>query len=179
MSIQSALVSFGLGAVLSAAGSGYLVYQYETGQMAKLKLQYAQAETRAVQEAKSLQAGQDQVSMDKALAFANAHERIQIRTVETVRKVPVYVTAKTDAAFPLPCGFVRVHDASALGVDPADIPNPAGKSDGDSCEVKASEAAGIIAENYGAADQWREQLIGLQDWVSAEKSQADSASAQH
>src|SRR5689334_3110458 len=68
------------------------------------------------------------------------------RTIE--REVPAHVTAEADARFPLPVGFVRVHDSAARGLPIADIHDAAGRPDGAASEVAASEAARTIAWNY-------------------------------
>ena len=87
----------------------------------------------------------------------------------TIKKVPVYVTRETDARFPVPCGFVRLHDAAALGADPDTVPNPPGKSDGDACEIASSAVATAVVDNYALANKWREQLIGWQAWAKAQE----------
>lgn len=121
---------------------------------------------KAIQLAVAKQAAQDAVSEKAAVEAAQKLQKIVTVTNTIVKKVPVYVTQKTDAAFPLPCGFVRLHDAAATGVDPDQIALPTGKSDGDACPVAASVAARIIAENYGQALKWRTQLIGWQGFYS-------------
>lgn len=102
-----------------------------------------------------------------ARAEANMAE-VRTQTTTIVPEVPRYVSAETDARFPLPVGFVRVHDAAALG---AVLPGPAPELDGQASDVVASEAATITALNYGACREDRARLAGLQEWaaqVSAE-----------
>jgi hypothetical protein len=183
MTIKSVLIAGSLSGAICAAGAGYLGYhltaKMKDGEIAALRLSYAQAEKAAIIKAAALQKSQDDAGTRIALAAAAAHERIVTRTVTTVKEVPIYVTRETDARFPLPCGFVRLHDAAALGVDPADIPNPAGKSDGEACEVANSQAISIVAANYGLYLAEDAKLTALQDWVSAEKALSDAAAASH
>ncbi len=84
------------------------------------------------------------------------------RTIE--REIPTHVTAEADAHFPLPVGFVRVHDAAALGLPLADLPGPAGRPDGAASELAASEAARTIAWNYEACAENSERLRAWQAW---------------
>jgi len=79
------------------------------------------------------------------------------------QEIPTYVTPATDHAFPLPRGFVRVHDAAATG----ELPGPAGATDATASDVTASEAAGVIAANYGTCLQIREQLNAVLDRLEA------------
>lgn len=77
-----------------------------------------------------------------------------------IKEVPVYITAETDQQFPVPLGFVRMHDAAANG-DDSGAPSD---SDGKASGVKISEVATTVAENYGQCRIWREQLIGWQTY---------------
>jgi hypothetical protein len=79
------------------------------------------------------------------------------------RDIPTYVMPATDRAFPLPRGFVRVHDAAATGV----LPSPARDTDAQASGVTASRAAGVIAANYGTCLEIREQLNAVLDRLEA------------
>src|ERR1043166_8262760 len=111
MTIKSVLIAGSLSGAICAAGAGYLGYhltaKMKDGEIAALRLSYAQAEKAAIIKAAALQKSQDDAGTRIALAAAAAHERIVTRTVTTVKEVPIYVTRETDARFPLPCGFVR------------------------------------------------------------------------
>ena len=85
-------------------------------------------------------------------------------TTQTLqREIPTYVTPATDRAFPLPVGFVRLHDAAATGV----LPGSAGDTDATASDVTASQAADVIAANYGTCLEIREQLNAVLDRVQA------------
>ena len=88
--------------------------------------------------------------------------RTVYRTIE--REVPTHVTAEIDDRFPVPVGFVRVHDAAALGLPVADVHDPAGRPDDAAADVAASEAATVIAGNYAACADTAERLRSLQAW---------------
>lgn len=123
----------------------------------------AQAEAAAIQRTQA----QDKITHDADLAAAQAQTRIQTVTVETVRKVPVYVTKKSVAACPVPLGFVRLLDASARGVQP--IPNAAGPSNDSPAGIGLDDAAGSVAGNYGKYQAVAQQLRDLQAWVAAQQ----------
>lgn len=106
---------------------------------------------------------------------ARAQERVVVRTeVEyreririirekgdvVIKEVPVYITAETDQRFPVPGGFVRVHDAAATGA-PA---GPARDSDGEAAAITSSAAAETIAINYAACRRYSEQVTGWQEF---------------
>lgn len=78
------------------------------------------------------------------------------------REIPSYVTPATDRAFPLPVGFVRLHDAAASGV--SELP-AAGPADATASDITPSTAAGIITDNYGTCHETAAQLSALQDWI--------------
>lgn len=118
------------------------------------------AQTQAAQH----QAAADKITHDRDVDNAAEHQRIITVTQRIIQKVPVYVTPQTDSKFPLPCGFVRLHDAAASGADPATISLPAGKSDADECPVAASAAASIITLNYSLALGWRADAQTWEKW---------------
>lgn len=87
----------------------------------------------------------------------------EVRTVTRTitREIPHVLPVEVDQRFPLPNGFVRLHDAAALGT----VPDTASVPDGAASDVTASEAASVIVDNYGTYYQTREQLLALQDWI--------------
>lgn len=91
--------------------------------------------------------------------------RVVHDTTQTLqREIPSYVTPATDRAFPLPRGFVRLHDAAAAGV----LPSPARTTDATASDVTASHAADVIAANYGTCLAIREQLNAVLDRLEAQ-----------
>lgn len=128
------------------------------------------AALKAIKAAVAKQAAQDAVAEKAAVEAAQKLQKIVTVTKTIVKEVPIHVTPKTDADFPLPCGFLRIADAASAGVPPDQIALPTGKSDGDACPVPASVAANIIAQNYGEALKWREQLIGWQGFYAGLRS---------
>lgn len=91
-------------------------------------------------------------------------ERVVRQVIHDIqREAPRYVTPSTDAAYPLPVGFVRLHDAAAAAV----LPGPPGTADAQASTVKASDAAGVIADNYGTCHDAINQLNTLIDRLQA------------
>ncbi len=109
-----------------------------------------------------LQAVEASQAVDREHEAAAQSIRTVYRTIE--REIPAHVSVETDGRFPLPVGFVRVHDAAALGVPVADLLDPAGRPDGAASELAASEAARTIAWNYEACADNSERLRAWQAW---------------
>lgn len=160
--------------LIGAAGGWYATRVYYTREIAQTALAQQKAIVKASNDASAAQASADKITHDRDVANAAAQQKIRTVTNTITREVPVYVTAKTDAAFPLPCGFIRLHDAAAAGVEPAAISIPAGKSDGDGCDVAASAAATIIAQNYGLALGWQADLRAWAGWYTDQKANYDA-----
>jgi hypothetical protein len=118
----------------------------------------------------TVQAKQAEVTTQFVTKYVDRVQTIQGATKTIIQKVPVYVTAKADAACPIPNGFVRLHDAAAE--DSMQFPANASSVDGQSSEVKLSDVASTIAGNYGICHANAEKLTALQDWV---KGQAEAA----
>lgn len=134
------------------------------------------AETKAA--VRTVYVTREQGAINTAAAAKDATAQAEIRYVTRtiVKEVPTYVSPATDARFPLPVGLVRVHDAAAIGIDPARLSDPAGLADDQASDVEASEAASAIAGNYGECRATATRLTELQDWVA---SQAMAFNAPH
>jgi hypothetical protein len=110
---------------------------------------------------------QHQAAVGQQVAVASQKAQDQVRTVTRIliQKVPEYVTPTTDARYPLPWGFVRLHDAAAAGAPlPAAAPGPGGADDAPS-DVAASSAAAVIVANYGDCHADQERLAAFQTWA--------------
>ena len=160
------VIAAGFAAVLAGAGTGWIVHRVDHAAYVDLQLKDANAIKQAMAQAAVQQAAADKITHDTDVANAAAHQQVVTQIQHIIQKVPVYVTAKTDTAFPLPCGFVRLHDAAASATDPAAVPIPSGKSDADKCDVTASYAASIIAGNYGLALGWKADAVAWNDWYA-------------
>jgi hypothetical protein len=110
---------------------------------------------------------QRQASASQAIAVGDqrADDRIRTVTRRLIEKVPVYVTPQTDRAFPLPWGFVRLHDAAASGDDLPATAAGSARPDDAASDVAASEAAAVVVANYGGCRADRQRLADLQAWA--------------
>lgn len=116
-------------------------------------------------DAKALAAAQAKAGKITTQVVTQYVDRVHVvreRAQTIVQKVPVYVTAKADAACTVPAGFVRVHDAAVQGLE---LPASASTADGAPSGVALSTVAGTVAGNYGICRETAERLTSLQDWV--------------
>ena len=110
---------------------------------------------------------QRQSAASQVIAVGDQRSQDQIHTVTKtlIQKVPVYVSATTDTRFAVPWGYVRLHDAAAVGDDLSAAAASPGRPDGAASDVTASEAAGVIVDNYGACRADQARLAALQTWA--------------
>lgn len=156
-----------LALVAAAFGSGmWLEGALKERTILAMQRDQAEAESNAYQDGLDHQAAADKITHDRDVANAAAHQKIVTVTQRIIQKVPQYVTPETDAHFPLPCGFIRLHDAAAQGVEAVAVPFPAALADGQQCPVTASYAASVIAGNYGLALGWRADLKTWESWYA-------------
>lgn len=82
-----------------------------------------------------------------------------------IKQIPMYITKNDDSMCTIPNGFVLLHDSASRNEvpDSTRVPN-AGASD-----VKISEVAGTVIDNYTAYYQLAEQLKSLQDWIKEQQ----------
>jgi hypothetical protein len=130
--------------------------------------QGAAAQLAAARTAIAVVQHQAAVGQQVAVADQRAQDRVRTVTRILIQKVPEYVTPTADARFPLPWGFVRLHDAAAAG---ALLPAAAAGSDGADdapSGVAASAAAAVIVANYGDCRADQERLAAFQAWARGE-----------
>ncbi|MEJ0065031.1 MAG: hypothetical protein WDM85_06005 [Caulobacteraceae bacterium] len=135
--------------------AGWKVHDWRAG---AAEVRIAQAAMKTVQR---------QAAASQVIAVADQRTQDRVRTVTRtlIEKVPTYVSATTDARYPVPWGFVRLHDAAAVGDDlSAAAPSPRRPDDGAS-DVTTSEAAGVIVANYGSCRADQARLAELQAWT--------------
>jgi len=120
------------------------------------------ADAQAKQLAAQFEASAARLDVKVITQYVDRVRVIHDTTQTLQREIPSYVTPATDRAFPLPWGFVRLHDAAASGL--STLP-AAGPTDAAASDVAASTAAGVIVTNYGICHETVAQLSALQDWV--------------
>ncbi len=135
---------------------------YYTGEIAKMKLAWETARAEAIATALTEQKRVDAVTMDAALAAAKA----EVKTVTVTNTIIKWNTKYVKEIAGCPStDMLRVHDAAALGADPASLQESAGQPDGKPAAVGTSDFSSAIAENYGRCRVTAARLTGLQAWV--------------
>lgn len=120
----------------------------------------ARAQILAVEQVRSVER-----NLAKETAEIGAHVEARSGTVRTatreiVERIPSHVSSEADARCAVPAGFVRVHDAAALGVPP--VAASPGQSDEAASGVELSAVARTVAGNYGACHEAAEMVSGWQ-----------------
>lgn len=125
-----------------------------------------------------------------AAAAAAKIEAAKTKATVITKEVKVYVSPKADAVCTVAAGFVRITNAAASGEVP--VSGAAGSPDGAAAGTAAtpatpeadqavndaasgytlSQIAESVTENYGLCNAIREQLIGLQGWITQEQALA-------
>lgn len=148
---------FGAAALAGGFAAGWKIHDWRD---AASQLRATQAVVRTVQR---------QAAASQAIAVGDQRAQDKVRTVtrRLIEKVPVYVTPQTDRAFPLPWGFVRVHDAAIRGDDLSAAAESPREPDDAASDVAASRAATVIAANYGDCRADRQRLADLQAWAKS------------
>jgi hypothetical protein len=100
-------------------------------------------------------------------------ETVRVRTVtQTIlEKVPIYVSAESDARCVVPAGFVSLHDAAALG-SPI-LPDSARGLVDDPSGVPLSAVADTVVANYGAGNLLRAEVLAWRSWYAQQKAAWD------
>ena len=160
-----------LGFTSVAWGLGYMCGAL--GEQNKQAERAATATLAAVQAARVVEGHGDAITAAVGAHAATQAVKIQTVTKEVIIHVPQIITPEVDSRYPLPNGFVRLHDAGVAG-DLSTLSQPASEPDDAPSDVAASEAAVIIAANYGSCAETSGRLTALQDWVKDEQKAYDN-----
>jgi hypothetical protein len=131
-------------------------------------LKAAKAEVRASTQVVASTQHAAAITQDVGQAVEVRQDAVRTITREILKEVPVYVTVQADRQCSVPVGFVRLHDAAAQGAAPA-LPDRAGQSADDPSGLALSAVAATVTDNYGVANELREQVLGWQAWYRAQQ----------
>lgn len=163
-----------LAAVVIAWGAHWTTATYYRLQISEGEKRHALEIIIAQDKAAEAQEAADKITYGVNAEAAEARaKRLEI-VISNLQKVRSYVPPEVDRLFPLPCGFVRLHDAGARGIDAATVSLPTGKTDSDQCDVAPSVAAGIVQRNYGLALDWKGEVDGWWKWYGEQKANYDA-----
>ena len=151
-----------------AGGSSYATHHWDEVAYLKLQQSIVLANEKAVVAAEAKQKRLDDATNTAEVAYLKANPVIVNQTKTVIRNVNHYISAKDNASFQLPIGLCILLDAAASGSGAAASSDPAPIADGTPCPVAASDAAAIIAGNYGQYREIAAELTALQEWVRTE-----------
>lgn len=108
-------------------------------------------------EAREAQQQADAQALDAVVEAAYQRtKRREVRTRTVTREVTRYVESEPDAC-ELDPEWVRHHNHAAA--------DPAGEPYGPAGGLTTTDALPVVTDNYLRCYEWRDRLIGLQDWV--------------
>jgi len=159
-SVLGGIWSYVLAGCLAASISGYAVHRYDEVTIQGLKMADSLAALNASEHTRLVQAQQDKLVLNHAVAEAKAQQQITTNTITITKEIPVHVPSTTAC---IPVGLVRLLDAAATGVNPGDV--APGQPDDACAPVSWRSLAADLADDYGAANANAEQLNALEGTV--------------
>ena len=155
-------IIYGIMAATILGGIAYIEHEWAAGKAAQAQLAAQAAQV------KTLTVAQKVVVTSAAASEKTAQTSLAAQSKVIIQKVPIYVPVKAPTVG-VPCisnGLVRLHDAAALGVDPASL--TAAGPDAACSSVAPSAFADTVARNYAAARANAEQLDALEADIHSE-----------
>lgn len=155
------------GMIAAVVGAGWIVVHSIRADAVK-DIKAADAQVTATAQATGAKIDAASADVDAKIAEeASAHQATLAAKAAIIKsKVKAHVHEPPPSAPPAPgCvtyGFVRQHDAAALGVDPDTLPLPSGVSDDTCSPVTNADLADAIGDNYAAALANAQELSDLQ-----------------
>ena len=165
--LLTAAVEFVIVVALGAWGMHYIdSVRYE-----KLVARDAAAQAQAIHDVAVQLHNADQVTLEKAVADAQAQVKIVTRYQTITKEIPVHVS---DSAHCITYGLVRVLNAAA-GPGAYAVPDAASQPDDTCAPVTWRSFADDLTADYGAKAANDQQLSDLQAWVTAQAAETRSA----
>lgn len=158
------LILAGIAALVLVVGTAVITHKVDQAALLKQQAAWKDAQIAAVQLAVRVQAAQDAVSLNAAVAEASAQQHVVTVTNTIIKEVPAHVQATTRGCITV--GFVRVLNAGVLGNGTADLSYAPGQPDDACADTDARTLALNIIANYGVCTANGEQLGALQAWVT-------------
>jgi hypothetical protein len=110
---------------------------------------------------------------DKSRAdLAAAQAVVEVRTQTLIRKVPVYVTSKADAACVVPAGFISLWNHGASGQ--AGLPPTSGGPVEAPSGLRLSDVLAATLANDGIAYDWKAEALAWRGWYPQAKAKWDA-----
>lgn len=144
---------------------------------AEVALKQARADLRgAIEVGRRTQAAAE-ITQDvgQAVEAARVETRVVYRTI--TERIPVYVTPEIDRDYPVPVGFVRLHDAAAAGGSAPTLSDRPGEPADAPSGIPLSAVADTVTGNYAGCADDRARLKGWQDWYAEQRAAWDRVSA--
>lgn len=129
---------------------------------AEVRLEWMTADLMAAEAARIEEAARDDLAGGAGREVEDALEKFRAEARRLLREIVAHVTPETDARYPLACGLVRLHDAAALGLEPATVAACAGQPDDAAAPARASDLAAILVANYSTCRADQERVRGWQ-----------------
>lgn len=108
----------------------------------------------------------EKISHEVVTKYVDRVKIVEGKTHEIIKKVPVYITKESDDKCTINNGFVSLHNSSASQTK---IPDTSRDINEGASNVKLSEVAVTVSENYGTYYQVVEQLKSLQSWINKQR----------
>lgn len=123
--------------------------------VAEVKLEMAKKETASAE-----------VTTKVITKYVTKIEVVKEKGDAIIKEIPKYISQDADAKCPVPTGFVVLHDSASRN----EVPDSTRSIDAGTSEVKLSDVATTVTENYTTYHKVAEQLKSLQEWIKLQQS---------
>ena len=123
--------------------------------VAEVKLEMAKKETASAE-----------VTTKVITKYVTKIEVVKEKGNVIIKEIPKYISKDADAKCDVPNGFVVLHDSASRN----EVPDSTRSIDAGTSEVKLSDVATTVTENYTTYHKVAEQLKSLQEWIKLQQS---------
>lgn len=167
-------IGLAISAAISGAGGFTLAWKLQGATIARMEADAAKLALRGRQAVDKVEEKTQGVADKVGGEQAKAQAKIETERRYILERVPIYVRPEDDAAYPVPLGFVRLHDAAARG-DVSALAGASGDADRAPSGVALSHVGTVVADNYQTCRGWRERAEGWERFYAGVKAEYEAA----
>lgn len=158
-------IAVAVSTALAGAAGFTLAWKLQGAEIARLELAATKKELRGRQATDKLENKTQGVADKVDRQHAATQAKIETERRYILERVPIYVRPEDDAEYPVPLGFVRLHDAAARG-DVSALAGPSGDADRAPSGVALSTVGTVVADNYGTLHACRARVAAWEQFYA-------------
>jgi hypothetical protein len=163
LSLRTTIITASVALLIGLGAGGKIGWEVRDAGYQKHLLQDAKAAKKWAKEMAELSRLTSKAAEAVRTDLETRKQEVRETTRTITERIPYYVTAKSDAACPVPVGLVELHNQAATG-QPASVPTSSSVDRDAPSRVALSELTRVIVHNYGVSQELEAEVVAWRTW---------------